>query len=197
MVYLKKGQVLSDNPAMVVYDPTGYYNDGDPVVCASVESPDEPVCRYEAKYINYGSIVYSISNPEELDAEIMKIDPKSLFGKDSKEVAQDKMVDEIKTVDTKVDEEVKQEDSEEETEIIEEESIPEPEVVPEPEVIPEPEVPVVSEPEVIPEPEVPVVPEPEVIPVPDIAVDPEVVPETTPTNEILGFLKKRKKRKLS
>ena len=171
MVYLKKGQVLSDNPAMVVYDPTGYYNDGDPVVCASVESPDEPVCRYEAKYINYGSIVYSISNPEELDAEIMKIDPKSLFGKDSKEVAQDKMVDEIKTVDTKVDEEVKQEDSEEETEVIEEEPTPEPEV--------------------------PAVPEPEVIPVSDIAVDPEVVPETTPTNEILGFLKKRKKRKLS
>lgn len=183
MIYLKKGQILLNNPGLVVYSPTGYYEDGDPILCAAIFSPEEPICRFEAKYIAFGDIVYSITDTDKLMEEVKSLDPKNLFGKDSKEVAQDKRVDEIKTVDTKVDEEVKQEDSEEETEIIEEESIPEPEVV--------------SEPEVIPEPEVPVVPEPEIIPVPDITVDPEVVPETTPTNEILGFLKKRKKRKLS
>jgi len=184
MIYLKKGQILLNNPGLVVHSPTGYYEDGDSVVCAAIFSPEEPICRFEAKYIAFGDIVYSITDTDKLMEEVKSLDPKNLFGKDSKEVAEDKIVDKIKTVDTNVEEEVKQEDPEED---VEEEVIPEPEVVPEPEVIPEPEV--VPEPEVIPEPEV--VPEPEVIP------EPEVVPETTNTNEILGFLKKRKRRKLS
>lgn len=95
MIYLKKGQPVADNPNLVVYDSTGYYNDGDPVICASAELPEEPVCRYEAKYIQYGGMVYSISNPDELMAEILKTDPASLFGKDSQQIAVDKMVEKI------------------------------------------------------------------------------------------------------
>ncbi len=95
MIYLTKGQILKDNPGIVVYDPTGYYNDGDSVICASISFPDEPVCRYEAKFIAYGGMVYSISNPDDLMAEIIKLDPKSLFGKDSQQIAVDKMVQEI------------------------------------------------------------------------------------------------------
>lgn len=95
MIYLRKGQKLSDNPSMVVYDPTGYYNDGDSVICASAGMPDEPACRYEAKYIAYGGFVYSISDPDELLEQIKKIDPTTLFGKDSKQVAVDKVVDDI------------------------------------------------------------------------------------------------------
>lgn len=95
MIYLKKGQLLAENPNLIVYDPTGYYNDGDPVICASAELPEEPVCRYEAKYVLYGGMVYSISNPDELMTEILKIDPASLFGKDSQQIAVDKMVEKI------------------------------------------------------------------------------------------------------
>lgn len=95
MIYLTKGKPLVDNPGMVVFDSTGYYNDGDSVICASASFPEEPVCRFEAKYIAYGGMVYSVSNPEELMAEILKLDPVSLFGKDSQEIAVDKMVEKI------------------------------------------------------------------------------------------------------
>lgn len=95
MIFLTKGQVLRDNPGMVVYDPTGYYNDGDSVICASVGSPEEPVCRYEAKFIAYGGMVYSISDEDALMTEITKIDPASLFGKDGQQIAVDKMVEKI------------------------------------------------------------------------------------------------------
>lgn len=95
MIYLTKGQKLTDNPSMVVYDQTGYYNDGDSIICASAAMPNEPLVRYEAKFIAYGGMVYSISNTDELLAEVMKLDPDSLFGKDSKQVAVDKVVEDI------------------------------------------------------------------------------------------------------
>jgi hypothetical protein len=95
MIYLTKGQQLADNPSMVIYDPTGYYNDGDSIICASAATPDEPAVRYEAKFVAYGGMVYSISDPDELLAEIIKLDPKSLFGKDSQQVAVDKVVADI------------------------------------------------------------------------------------------------------
>lgn len=95
MIYLRKGQILKDNPGMVVYDPTGYYNDGDSVICSSVISPDEPACRFEAKYIAYGGLVYSVTNADELLEQIIKMDPNSLFGKDSKQIAVDQMVEKI------------------------------------------------------------------------------------------------------
>jgi hypothetical protein len=95
MIYLQKGQKLFDNDSMVVFDQAGYYNDGDPVICASADDPDQPVCRYEAKFIAYGSAVYSVSDTEKLTEEILKMDPNSLFGKDSQEVATDKLVEQI------------------------------------------------------------------------------------------------------
>ena len=95
MINLKKGQVLKDNPSLVVYDPTGYYRDEDSVICASVSLPEEPVCRFEAKYVAYGGMVYSISNPEELMAEVLKLDPETLFGKTNDNIAFDKKVEEI------------------------------------------------------------------------------------------------------
>ncbi len=118
MIYLKKGQTLFDNPGMVVYDETGYYDDGTSIICAPIFAPDEPACRYEAKYIAYGGVVYSISDEEELLKQILELDPKSLFGKDSKQVALDKVTDKIVTQDTsevpdeskKVEEENKEEE---------------------------------------------------------------------------------------
>jgi hypothetical protein len=100
MIYLKKGQTLFDNPGMVVYDQTGYYDDGTSIICAPIFAPEEPACRYEAKYIAYGGVVYSISNEEELLKQILELDPKSLFGKDSKQVAIDKVTDNIVTQGT-------------------------------------------------------------------------------------------------
>jgi len=95
MIYIKKGQKLIENPSMVVYDQTGYYNDGDSIICAPAATPDEPAVRYEAKFVAYGGMVYSISDPDELLAEIIKIDPKSLYGKDSQQVAVDRVVADI------------------------------------------------------------------------------------------------------
>ncbi len=95
MIYLKKGQTLFDNPGMVVYDSTGYYDDGTSVICSPVFSPEEPACRYEAKYIAYGGIVYSISDEKELLKQVLEMDPNSLLGKDSKQVAVDKIIDKI------------------------------------------------------------------------------------------------------
>jgi hypothetical protein len=95
MIYLTKGQPLFDNSGFVVYDPTGYYNDGDTVICAPVGAPDEPACRYEAQYIAYGGMVYSVTDPDQLMEQILAIDPKSLYGKDSQQVAVDKVVSKI------------------------------------------------------------------------------------------------------
>jgi len=95
MIYLTKGQIFFENPGMVVYEKTGYYNDGDSIICASVAAPEEPVCRFEAQFVAYGGMVYSVSDPDKLMEEVMRIDPKSLFGKDSKQVAVDKIVEEI------------------------------------------------------------------------------------------------------
>lgn len=100
MIYLTKGQTLFDNTSMVVYDPTGYYEDGASVICASTHAPEDPICRYEAKFIAYGNLVYNITEPEKLTEEILKIDPKSLFGKNNKDVALDAVVENIKTVDS-------------------------------------------------------------------------------------------------
>jgi hypothetical protein len=95
MIYLTKGQTLFENPGMVVYDPTGYYDDGMSITCAAGFAPDDPVCKYEAKFIAYGGIVYSISDPDKLMEEVKKIDPDTLFGKDSQQVAVDKIVKNI------------------------------------------------------------------------------------------------------
>lgn len=100
MIYLTKGQPLFDNAGMVVSSPSGYYNDGDSVVCAMYHMPDEPVCLYEAKFVAYGNTVYEITDQEKLMEEVLKIDPASLFGKNNDEVAMDRMVDNIKTVET-------------------------------------------------------------------------------------------------
>ncbi|MCX6703564.1 MAG: hypothetical protein NTV02_02670 [Candidatus Zambryskibacteria bacterium] len=100
MIYLTKGQTLFDNPGMVVYDQTGYYDDGSSVICATIHAPEEPVCRYEAKFIAYGNLVYNVTNHEELMEQVLKIDPKSLFGKNNEERAVDKVIENIQTVDS-------------------------------------------------------------------------------------------------
>lgn len=95
MIYLTKGQPVLDKPTLVVCDQSGYYNDGDPVLCALASVPDEPACRFEAKYIAYGGMVYTIADPDALLEEIKKTDPATLYGKDSQQVAVDKAVSEI------------------------------------------------------------------------------------------------------
>lgn len=97
MIHLQKGQKLFDNEGMVVYDQTGYYNDDDSIICAMVYAPEEPVCRYEAKFVAYGSNVYNITDPEKLLEEIKKIDPETLFGKKNENVREQQIVDSIQT----------------------------------------------------------------------------------------------------
>lgn len=75
MIHLDKGQIVKDRPEFVVYDETGDYNDSDMVRCAKTDNPFEPYCWYEAQYILYGGMVYSISDDTQLATEIAKIDP--------------------------------------------------------------------------------------------------------------------------
>ena len=172
MIYLKKGQPLADASNILVYDATGYYNDGDSVICAGIGAPEEPAYRYEAKYIAYGGMVYSISDPDLLLKQVLELDPKSLFGKDSQQVAIDKIVEDIVPQKT--------ENLEVEPEKIEEEKIEEEETPPEPTTeevdVPLPEV-------VIPEttPVIPTTPTSTPTSIPTTPPTPEVVlPETTP-----------------
>ncbi len=97
MIHLEKGQKLFDNEGMVMYDQTGYYNDDDSIICAMVYAPEEPVCRYEAKFVAYGNNVYNITDPEKLLEEIKKIDPETLFGKNKEVIATQQMVENIQT----------------------------------------------------------------------------------------------------
>jgi hypothetical protein len=103
MIYLQKGQPLFENSGMVVCDQTGYYEDGATVVCAPLFAPDEPACRFEAKFIAYGSQVYNITDQDKLMEEINKIDPKSLLGKSTEEISIDNMVKNIQTTESSQD----------------------------------------------------------------------------------------------
>ncbi len=123
MIHLTKGQLLFDNPGMVVCDNTGYYDDGSSVLCAMVYAPDEPVSRFEAKFIAFGSMVYNIAEPEKLLEEIKKIDPETLFGKNNGQVNADKIVEKIQMVESQdtvpANNEKKEDDSESEPEVVE------------------------------------------------------------------------------
>lgn len=100
MIYLRKGQKMYENDGIVMYDKTGYYNDTDSVICAMVFAPEEPVCRYEAKFFAYGNAVYNITDPEQLLEEIKKIDPETLFGKNQDILAEQQMINSIQTTDS-------------------------------------------------------------------------------------------------
>lgn len=100
MIFLTKGQTLYDNPGMVTYDPTGYYEDGDSVICAVAAFPEEPVCRYEAKFVAYGDMVYNIADPDALLEEVKKINPDTLFGKTNTEKVASDIVNNIQMADS-------------------------------------------------------------------------------------------------
>lgn len=80
MIYLENGQGLLDNPEYVVCDISGEYNDTDLVICAKIEYPSDPYSKFEAQYVAYGSMVYSISDKDDLKDEIVKLDPDAEVG---------------------------------------------------------------------------------------------------------------------
>jgi len=170
MILLTKGQALFDNPNMVVYDPTGYYEDGSSVVCASALSPEEPLARYEAKFIAYGGMVYTITDPEQLMAEVLKIDPQSLFGKTNEQAVIDDLVEKIETIES--------------PELPTENEVLEPPIETTPEPAPAPELP---ESQPTPAPEPTPAPQPTPDPTPTPVVEPVIetpapVEPTTPTD---------------
>ena len=92
MIFLTKGQQLIEQPGLVVYDPTGYYEDDATITCASVLAPNEPLFKYEAKFVAYGGMVYAITDEEKLMKEVTKLDIKSLFGKKRTELSADELL---------------------------------------------------------------------------------------------------------
>lgn len=113
MIYLTKGQKLFDDKGMVVCDPTGYYEDGTAVACAVFHSPEEPIFRYEARFIAYGDQVYNIADDKKLMEEIIKIDPNTLLGKTKEDISVDEMVEKIEIVDNPTPESIPEEIPEE------------------------------------------------------------------------------------
>ena len=159
MILITKGQPLYDNPGMVVYDATGYYEDGTSIVCAAATAPEEPLVRYEAKFVAYGGMVYTITDPEQLMAEVVKIDPQSLFGKTNEQMVVNDMVQTIETIES--------------PEVPGQTEAPETPLEPTPEPIETP-----TTPEPTPTPEPAPTPTPEPAPTPE--VQPAPTPEPTP-----------------
>lgn len=79
MIYLEKGQFVAENDDLVVCDLTDTYLDTDMVLCAKKDTPDEPYCKFEAKFIAYGGVVYAVSDEEKLLEEVKKNDPDTLL----------------------------------------------------------------------------------------------------------------------
>lgn len=77
MVHIEKGQKIPQNEDLIVYSPTGDYDEEQLIECGTISQPDFAVCAYQAQFVKYGSIVYRFNTSEELGAELIKVDPSS------------------------------------------------------------------------------------------------------------------------
>lgn len=77
MIYIEQDQKISENENMRVFSPTGDYNDSDFIEFYDKENSNVVIGAYHAQYVKYGSLVYRYTDPKELGAEILKIDPES------------------------------------------------------------------------------------------------------------------------
>jgi len=77
MIYIEHGQMVSENPNLRVDIPSGDYQDADLVDFYDISKPRSIVGSFQAQYVRYGSVVYRFNAPEELGAEILKIDSES------------------------------------------------------------------------------------------------------------------------
>lgn len=75
MIHLDQGQTVAEHPELVVFDVTGDYDDHDMILCAKADDSSNPYCRFEAQFIAYGGVVYSISDDTQLTNVIDQMDP--------------------------------------------------------------------------------------------------------------------------
>lgn len=77
MIHIEQGQSIPENENIFVASPIGDYEDNALIEFYNSEDPEKIVGAFAAQYVKYGGLVYRFSDPKELGAEILKIDPES------------------------------------------------------------------------------------------------------------------------
>lgn len=209
MITILSGQKIAENPDLRVTSPSGDYGDFDLIECESTQDGEAGSFMYQAQFVKYGGIVYRFNTPEELGAELFKLDPDSTHDaatlyREDEERRQRRLAGNLRPENPAPVENEPEPVIESENEPVIESEVPNnesasstPEFAPEATTTPEvinPEPATTSTPEVVVEPPVP---EPEVVtpPVePEPIVEPEaVVPEETPVTEIISRVTKKRR----
>ena len=77
MVHIEKSQKVPQNENLIVFSPSGDYDEDQLIECCEINNPSVAIGAYQAQFIKYGGVVYRFNDEEELGAELVKLDPSS------------------------------------------------------------------------------------------------------------------------
>ncbi len=77
MIHIEKNQIFANDKNLRVASATGDYEDNALIEFYDINNPDVVAGAFAAQFIKYGDIVYKFSDPKEIGAEILKMDPES------------------------------------------------------------------------------------------------------------------------
>ena len=77
MVHIEKLQKVPQNENLIVFSPSGDYDEDQLIECCEINNPGVAIGAYQAQFIKYGGLVYQYNTPEELAGAILKVDPLS------------------------------------------------------------------------------------------------------------------------
>jgi hypothetical protein len=77
MIHIEKNQPVPEHPELIVFSPTGDYDDNALIECATTEQPSVAFCGFAASFVKYGGFVYRFENPEKLGKALVELDPAS------------------------------------------------------------------------------------------------------------------------
>lgn len=77
MINITQGMEVAELRNLLVVSPGGQYEDTALIECKDAQDSSKPPTVYQAQFVKYGSIVYRFSDPRDLGAEILKLDPES------------------------------------------------------------------------------------------------------------------------
>lgn len=63
MIHIEKGELVKDHPELLVYSPTGDYEEVDLIECCEQSNLTVPVCAFSAQYVKFGNAVYQQEQP--------------------------------------------------------------------------------------------------------------------------------------
>ena len=77
MIHIEKEQKIAENENIIVYSPSGDYNDFDLIEYCQIDNPNVALGAFQAQFVKYGGLVYQFNEPAELGDAILAIDPES------------------------------------------------------------------------------------------------------------------------